>query len=384
MSINDKTPFTLIQITLFQGIVILVSSFFLSSPSQAEAAAIRADLIYHNYCSVCHGDRGDGKSHAETSMSPPPKDFTLQQTARSLTRERMIHSVSKGLPGTAMVGWENQLNQKEIEAVVDYIREFFMPPVGTGDVSRGKRLYAHTCSVCHGDDGRSAKWGSNLLRSRPRDFTTEASRRELSRERMLNSVTHGVKGTPMAAFGGQLSADEIADVVDYIRSAFMQPRAPSGISGTHAYGKPAAKKAATKAADFSDMGVVNRRLLPKSENTPVQSADMSAALPDNLQGNAETGHALYLQNCVQCHGIEGDGEGPRAYFIFPRPRNFKRENSRKRFNRPALYQSIAKGKLGTEMPTWSTVLSPQQIADISEYVFQAFIHPDTGSQATTK
>jgi len=317
-------------------------------------------------------------------MSPPPKDFTLQQTARSLTRERMIHAVSKGLPGTAMAGWENQLKQEEVEAVVDYIREFFMPPVGAGDVSRGKKLYAYTCSVCHGDDGRSAKWGSNLLRSRPRDFTTEASRRELSRERMLNSVTHGVKDTPMAAFSGQLSADEITDVVDYIRSAFMQPRAPSGISGTHAYGQPATKETITKAADFSDMGVVNRRLLPKSEKTPVKSADMSAALPDNLQGNAETGHALYLQNCVQCHGIEGDGEGPRAYFIFPRPRNFKRENSRKRFNRPTLYQSIAKGKLGTEMPAWDTVLTPQQIADISEYVFQSFIHTDASSQTKTK
>ncbi len=382
MSEHDKT--SLPSVTLIQVVLILVTSLFLGPQSHAETSAIKADLIYHNYCSVCHGDRGDGKSHAETSMSPPPKDFTLQQTARNLTRERMIQSVSKGLPGTAMAGWGNQLSAQEIEAVVDYIREFFMPPVGAGDVSRGKKLYAHTCSVCHGDNGRSAKWGSNLLRSRPRDFTTAASRHELSRERMLNSVTHGVKGTPMAAFSGQLSADEISDVVDYIRSAFMQPHAPSGISGTHAYGKPAAKEAATKAADFSDMGVVNRRLLPKSENTPVQSADMSAALPDNLQGNAETGHALYLQNCVQCHGIEGDGEGPRAYFIFPRPRNFKRENSRKRFNRPALYQSIAKGKLGTEMPAWDTVMTPQQIADISEYVFQSFIHPDAGNQATTK
>lgn len=382
MSEHDKT--SLPSVTLFQVVLILVTSLFLSPQSHAETSAIKADLIYHNYCSVCHGDRGDGKSHAETSMSPPPKDFTLQQTARNLTRERMIQSVSKGLPGTAMAGWGDQLSTQEIEAVVDYIREFFMPPVGAGDVSRGKKLYAHTCSVCHGDNGRSAKWGSNLLRSRPRDFTTDASRRELSRERMLNSVTHGVKGTPMAAFSGQLSADEITDVVDYIRSAFMQPRAPSGISGTHAYGKPAAKGTATKAADFSDMGVVNRRLLPKSENTPVQSADMSAALPDNLQGNAETGHAMYLQNCVQCHGIEGDGEGPRAYFIFPRPRNFKRENSRKRFNRPALYQSIAKGKLGTEMPAWDTVLTPQQIADISEYVFRSFIHTDASSQTKTK
>ncbi len=378
MSLYDKTSSLVCSIILINGL-------FLSSQSQAETSAIKPGLIYHNYCSVCHGDKGDGKSHAESSMVPPPKDFTLQKTARNLTRERMIYSVSKGLPGTAMVGWENQLNQKEIAAVVDYVREVFMPPVGAGDVSRGKKLYAQTCSVCHGDNGASAKWGSNLLRSRPRDFTSAASRRELSRERMINSVTHGVKDTPMAAFNGQLSTDEITDIVDYIRSAFMQPIAPSGISGTHAYGKPSSKKARKNSADFSDMGVVNRRLLPKSENTSlIKSADMSAALPDNLQGNPETGHAMYLQNCVECHGLKGDGEGPRAYFIFPRPRNFNRENSRKRFNRPALYQSISKGKLGTEMPTWDLVLTPQQIADISEYVFQTFIRADNSGQTTTK
>ena len=362
-----------------------VCSLCLSPQTQAKTTEIKANLIYHNYCSVCHGDKGDGKSHAESSMQPPPKDFTQQKTARNLTRERMIHSVSKGVPGTAMVGWDKQLSKQEIEAVVDYIREFFMPPVGAGDVSRGKRLYAHTCSVCHGDDGSSAKWGSNLLRSRPRDFTSEASRRELSRERMINSVTHGVKGTPMAAFRGQLNDDEIADVVDYIRRVFMQPKAPQSISGTHAYGKPSAKKPAKTSGAFSDMGVVNRRLLPKTENKPIlKSTDMDAPLPNKLQGNVKTGHAMYLQNCVECHGLKGDGEGPRAYFIFPRPRNFIREDSRKRFNRPTLYQSISKGKLGTEMPAWELVLTPQQIADLSEYVFQTFIRADPQAQAKTK
>ncbi len=378
MPTYDKISFPLYTLAF-------VSSFFLITQTQAEASAIKPDLIYHNYCSVCHGDKGDGNSHAESSMVPPPANFTLQKTARRLTRKRMIHSVTKGRPGTAMVAWEDQLNAREIAGVVDYIREFFMPPVGAGDVSRGKKLYARTCSVCHGDHGRSAKWGSNLLRFRPRNFTTEASRRELSRERMIHSVTHGVPGTPMVAFNSQLSAAEISDIVDYIREVFMHSKMPSGISGTQAYGNPTTKKAAIKTSTFSDMGVINRRLLPKNENSPLaKNIDMSAELPDNLQGNPTTGHALYLQNCIQCHGIKGNGEGPRAYFIFPRPRNFTRESSRKRFNRPALYHSISKGKLGTEMPAWDVAMTPQQIADISEYVFQAFIRADAAKPIQTK
>lgn len=367
--------------------LILICGLFICTQTQAETSTSTTNpaLIYHNYCSVCHGDKGDGNSHAESSMLPPPANFTLQQTARRLTRKRMIHSVTKGRPGTAMAAWEKQLSAKEIEEVVDYVREFFMPPVGAGDVSRGKKLYAQTCSVCHGDHGQSAKWGSNLLRSRPRNFTTEASRRELSRERMINSVTHGVQGTPMAAFGVQLNAGEIADIVDYIREVFMHAKMPSGLSGTHAYGKPATKKPVAKPSAFSDMGVVNRRLLPKNENAPLKKpVDMSAKLPDNLQGNPKIGHALFIQNCVQCHGIKGNGEGPRAYFIFPRPRDFTRKSSRIRFNRPALYHSISKGKLGTEMPAWDLAMTPQQIADISEYVFQAFIRADSAKSTQKK
>ncbi len=341
--------------------------------------ALRPALLYHNYCSVCHGDHGDGKSHAETSMSPPPKNFTLPAVAKSLTRERMITAVRDGLPGTAMAGWKSQLSEKEIEAVVDYIREIFMPPVGTGDINPGKKIYAHTCSVCHGDDGKSARWGSNLLSKRPRNFTTEASRRELTRERMINSVTHGVPNTPMAGFGTQLSKKEIEQVVDYIRNAFMQTAELSGLSGTHAHGKITPETNQTKESEFSKMGVIRRNLLPDSEkNMPDKLVDMTAPLPNNLRGDATRGKAAYLQNCAECHGAKGDGEGPRAYFIFPRPRNFNRESSRRRFNRPALFHSISKGKLGTEMPAWELVLKPQEIADLSEYVFQAFIKGKSG------
>ncbi len=366
------------RLTLVFGLLSLTG---LVVPGLARAAdagpqAIRPALIYHNYCSVCHGDKGDGRSHAETSMEPAPKNFTDPEVAKSLSRERMINSVTHGLPNTAMAGWKNQLSDKEIAAVVDYVREVFMPAVGAGDVNPGKKIYAHTCSVCHGDDGKSAKWGSNLLAKRPRNFTSEASRRELSRARMINSVTHGVPKTPMVGYESQLSPQEIEQVVDYIRLAFMQTAESEGLSGTMAHGKSTDSAPAHQAhsPESLEMGVVSRRLLPANETVPSPgTVDMNAPLPDGLKGNRVEGKALYIQNCVECHGVAGDGEGPRAYFIFPRPRNFNREASKRRFNRPALYASITKGKLGTEMPAWQTVLTPQQIADLSEYVFQTFI-----------
>ena len=93
-----------------------------------------------------------------------------------------------------------------------------------------------------------------------------------------------------------------------------------------------------------------------------------------LSGNTTNGEIYYMQNCTACHGAEGKGDGPRAYFIFPRPRNFQHPASKARFNRPELFSAIKKGVAGREMPAWEKVMSDQQIADITEYVFQTFIN----------
>ena len=51
--------------------------------------------------------------------------------------------------------------------------------------------------------------------------------------------------------------------------------------------------------------------------------------PELLGGEmvrAETlnlGHDTYMQYCMQCHGMTGDGNGPAAYGSNPMPRNFK-------------------------------------------------------------
>src|SRR5262245_23812623 len=46
--------------------------------------------LYHNYCSVCHGDQGDGQSRARGSLNPPPRDFTTAYALSELSRERMV------------------------------------------------------------------------------------------------------------------------------------------------------------------------------------------------------------------------------------------------------------------------------------------------------
>ncbi|KPJ95640.1 MAG: hypothetical protein AMJ53_02305 [Gammaproteobacteria bacterium SG8_11] len=100
--------------------------------------------------------------------------------------------------------------------------------------------------------------------------------------------------------------------------------------------------------------------------------EASKTLPTELTGDVVTGKAYFIQNCTACHGINGDGNGPRAYFIFPKPRNFQDPDFQKQLSRSQLFNAIKNGVLGREMPAWGKVLSDQQIMDITEYIFQTF------------
>jgi mono/diheme cytochrome c family protein len=221
-------------------------------------------------------------------------------------------------------------------------------------------LYHNYCSVCHGDkgDGRSRATGS--LSTLPRDFTSEASRRELSRQRIALAIEHGRPGTAMVGWKSQLSATDIERLADHVYQRYVLGQgtpaaaAPS-ISGTRAHGGREADAATAAAA---------------STSVPV---DMKAGLPNGLKGDAKRGGAFYNANCAACHGTQGDGKGPRAYFINPKPRNFVDAASRARFNRVALFAAVSEGRLASEMPAWKQVATPQQMADVSEYVFQQFI-----------
>jgi len=306
--------------------------------------------IYQQYCSVCHGDKGDIATHARQGFYPPPRDFTDPAQTAHMNRELMLAAVRDGRPGTAMAAWRSRLSEGQIEAVIDYIREQFMT---TASDQHGQQIYARSCSVCHGDQGKGANWGQDSMTPPPRDFTTIESSHELTRERMLIAVTYGRPGTAMQAFGSQLNDNDIAAVVDYIRDTFMLQNAEIESANSESDHEPAPQHSADTTLE---VGFTN----------------IDAPFPNGLSGDAQTGKAFYFANCATCHGKDGDGAGPRAYFIRPRPRNFLHPSSQL-FNRPNLFRATRDGVLGREMPAWGKVLSDQQIADISEYVLQRFI-----------
>lgn len=342
---------------LFFSCLLIVS--FVADQSMLLAASDGRE-IYQNNCLGCHGESGDGMSRARHGLNPPPRDFTSPLAKAELTRDRMLDSVRQGRPGTAMMPFSAKLSAAQIAAVVDYVQATYMqgPAIAVNETMKtlehGKRIFISNCAVCHGDNGNGAMWTTASLNPPPRDFTSPVAREELSRERMITSVTHGRPGTAMMAFNARLSDSDIGAVVEYIRQTFMR----------------------TEVQDPAPIQNPHQALAPAR---PIVAADLSMAFPNGLAGDVAKGRAFYMNNCFTCHGVEGNGEGPRSSFIVPRPRNFLADESRLTLNRPALMKAIALGKPGTVMPAWSKVLTDQEIADVAEFVFQQFIQAEQKS-----
>ncbi|MBF0152824.1 MAG: c-type cytochrome [Magnetococcales bacterium] len=331
---------------------------------RAQADAPETAHIYQKYCAVCHGKTGNGQTSAGQGMTPPPTDFTAPEVLVTLSRERMIQSIREGRKGTAMVAWKELLSDAEIVAVTDHIRDTLMLSSREKGASPGRKLFATHCSVCHGDKGDVAVWARNGLSPPPRNFTTDLARRELSRERMTFSVTYGRPETAMQSWVGRLKPDEIEQVIDYIRHAFMFP----GEEGQTQAGPSPSGQEKTDSPDHKQH---------ERGHKHDEAADMSAAMPRGLAGDPVWGKLFYDRNCTDCHGAQGDGKGKRSDFVYPKPRNFLHPASRHKLNRPHLFEVISHGERGTEMPAWDKVLTNQEIAHLVEYVFKAFIQPTT-------
>jgi mono/diheme cytochrome c family protein len=98
-------------------------------------------------------------------------------------------------------------------------------PVGTvatpsgGDAAAGESLYRANCVACHGQDGAGDGPTATLPRPRPLgELVPSTSDADLSYR-----IANGVAGTPMPPFAGQLTPEERADVVAYLRARWGEP-----------------------------------------------------------------------------------------------------------------------------------------------------------------
>ncbi len=195
--------------------------------------------LYHNYCSVCHGDGGDGQSRARGSLIPPPANFTDPKLKERLTVAYISAITREGKAGTAMVGWKTQLNDADIDGLARYVRSNFVEKAASPALTKGRTLYGHLCVECHGIDGRGGelpKKAQGAPGAKVPDLNAPERLRELTRDRMVAAVAVGKSGTAMKGFAGQLAPEDIEAVVEYLRTQVIGG-GMENISGTSAHGR---------------------------------------------------------------------------------------------------------------------------------------------------
>ncbi len=203
---------------------------------------------YVTNCARCHGDQGHGDGPDAARMIPRPRDFTtgtykFRMTASGTppTDEDLFHTISTGLAGTRMPGWEG-LSEDTRWQLIAYLKSLAPslaratpqpvasfgkdPGVKGADLAKGKQLYADLgCAACHGTAGRangpSAKtlkddWGQPI-RAANLTHGWELRGGEEPKDLVARLMT-GVDGTPMPSYADTVPAANLWQLAYYLRS----------------------------------------------------------------------------------------------------------------------------------------------------------------------
>jgi len=80
--------------------------------------------IFMAQCSVCHGEKGNGKGPAAAALNPKPRNFRrgLKNFQYGASFEEVVATISNGPPTGIMPAFKGALEEEEILAVATYVR----------------------------------------------------------------------------------------------------------------------------------------------------------------------------------------------------------------------------------------------------------------------
>ncbi|MGH9312432.1 MAG: c-type cytochrome [Vicinamibacterales bacterium] len=218
----------------------------------------------------------------------------------------------------------------------------------------GKVVYEQRCAYCHGASGRGDGPVSGYLHPRPLDFTAGKFKLRTTEtgsvptdEDLARTILDGIPGTSMPAWRSRLSADDVRNVVTYVKS--FSPRFTS--------------------------------------DAP---QPIVAGLPASLTAQSVTrGQTAYGRlGCAACHGADGRGTGAIASGMtddwnrridatdLTEPWTFRGGPSAR-----DVYLRMRTGMSGTPMPAFATAAPDDELWDLAHYVVSLAREPLWGMTA---
>ena len=83
------------------------------------------------------------------------------------------------------------------------------------------------------------------------------------------------------------------------------------------------------------------------------SASAFSAQPESTPALVAKGKSVYTLNCVACHGDKGEGNGPAAAALNPKPRNLVTEKFKAGGTAADVFKTLSEGLKGTVMPPYA-------------------------------
>ncbi len=113
----------------------------------------------------------------------------------------------------------------------------------------------------------------------------------------------------------------------------------------------------------------------------VIAADVSSmAKPAETPVQVEKGREIYIKRCSFCHGLLGDGEGPAAKFLDPRPRDFTLGTFKFRTTQSGelpqnsdLFRTVSRGLNGTAMQAFDDERIKNGLSEHQRWAVIAYI-----------
>ena len=211
-------------------------------------------------------------------------------------------------------------------------------------LARGKVMYNTACSPCHGTDGSGKGPLAANLRTQPRDLTRGVYKNRSTASGQLptdydlyHTITGGIHNTAMPFFRN-IAPDDRWAIVLYIK---------------------------TLSAKFAD-----------SNEYPLNIVDFGQSVPSSPQ-SLMNGRKIYIQmKCAECHGTNGQGDGPAAGTHtddFGNPigttdlTNFSEYKFCK--NVQDVFRIFSTGLNGAPMPSYAGTLSEEDRWHLANYVW---------------
>jgi mono/diheme cytochrome c family protein len=309
----------------------------ITSAASAAGDANAGKELYLRNCEQCHGEKGDGNGVAAPHLQPRPRDFTSGKfkirttpSGKLPTDADLHHIIRVGMPYTSMPAWPN-LTDAEIDDLVAYVKSFSPdfakpdnqaqpvdmpkpPALSAESVERGKASYAELgCAGCHGELGRTDgttaptlkdDWGHSI---RPADLSRPWTFRGGGRrEDIFRTVTTGLNGTPMPAFGEALTPEQRWDLTDFIHSL--------GGSESPNYAALLTAKKTTEALELDKIDALLEQAPPAF--FPIVGQIMQPGRAFHPASNGLTARAVYNDTDVaielRWHDMRGNTSGKNA------------------------------------------------------------------------